>query len=249
MFEDIIFELEECVRKATDSLTHFENKIGDFEDELTNAQLSSFQEMLSENCEALTGILKVFTGDESESPLHIIKNKIGPTLLGIDEKDFDQLLNAEKALLKRIGLSEKSITSTIEQMEQIKNDLLLTNESFDPNDVIKTLEEFKSIICEISKIGELQNDFVNLELVKLCVKGLVDVCVVSGDILSVFTVPDPTPFTFLRSVKSVYSGVKSLKNISEKLGNKYRSYMKLIRSKKKHKALRKRYPSNRLKRK
>ncbi|HFD32437.1 MAG TPA: hypothetical protein ENJ28_07035 [Gammaproteobacteria bacterium] len=249
MFENTIFELEEYVKKTTDSLIDFENKIGNVEDALTDDQLTSFQGIASDTCEALTGIIEIFSLGEDKSPLHIIRSKIGPTLLGISEKDFDYLLNAERALLKRLGLSERSIQSAVKQMEEFKKELLQPSESFDPNDVIKTLGEFKDVVCNISKIGELQKSMVSPELVKLCVKGLIDVCVVSGDVLSVFTVPDPTPFTFLRSLKSVYSGARSLRNVSEKLGCKYRIYTKSIKSRNNLKVIRKTASANRLKKK
>jgi hypothetical protein len=179
--------------------------------------------LLHNICDALTKTAMQLR--DPKSPLQELVRRldgipmVGPASL------LERFLEEHKQFfINKLHVPPATVTKLIDYLkrEAEEGDARLTDQhTLDPNIVIETLESFRDVVCDLSRMARDLEIIWSPDLIKPVVKGVIGTCLVVSDITGAILAPDFTGFVLFKAVKSTMAGVRlvtaSVSAIKERL--------------------------------
>lgn len=210
---EFIFSLEDRSKNIASSLTIVKEEIEECFPEIPEESLK-IQASLSYICRNLTDILKFL--EIVDSPLYQLKARLGKTNSMIEKSGVKSFAEDQRLLLKRIGMNDELVNDAVSYIEE-NRDLIFQSNNVDIKKLLLNIRRYRNGVCAISERIDLVYSAIQGRLINTIVEGCIGVCIVVADVTGAFTVPDPTAFTFIKSMKSTIIGSKKINDSIEEM--------------------------------
>ena len=200
-------DLHENIKALTDEVETVDQKLKKAE------VIEEVVKLLNRACDVITKIHRAFSDPDEHGNTFIkmLNDRFEVGTIGIVEDDFETLLRLEAERLTQIGLNEVVVDLVLEQMKESMDELIAPQPMERAENILWMIDTTREKICEIANRGQNFVKFSSISQMRAAAGCVINVCVVTGDALSPFVVPDPTLKTYVIAVKSVSSGCKNLK--------------------------------------
>ena len=207
----------------------------------TETLLPKIDAFLSKACAALGEVELIFNGNDS--PLDELVRRIDGAVVAAASSRLNEFLNDHAQMLKRIGVSQKTIDKTLQLLESTMksdSDLSLDHPATlerDSDDkrlalALEELHEFRKFVCALQASTQQLREVLDVRPIKACVQGVAGVCLVVVDTTGALTVPDPTAWVYVKAVKSVWSGFKLMRKAFEAAKDSFHSWQSALKAEK-----------------
>jgi len=218
--EKLVSELSPIANELNEKVDDLAEKTESINNEFEKAELvKEIFKQLNQACDVLKRLIEALSNHsgDGETFFDLINKCYGVGTVGVIEGEFETILNVESKRLGEIGLSEDVIDLVINQMQEIKEELLAGQPMEDANNILLLIETTQKRLCYIAEQG---SDFISsspIPYLRAAAGCVINVCVVTGDALTPFVVQDPTLKSYAIAIKSVYTGYHKLKEHGRKL--------------------------------
>lgn len=212
MIDDIIVGLHKVASELLTSATELDSKIA--ANQITD--LSGAQRLLSTICTKLEQVHKLL-GD-AESPLAELVRNVDGGVLAAPLHRLGKFLDQHRAILHSLGLDgpllDRTMTSIEAHVTKTNSDVQLNQpQSIEAKPVLQIIDEFRSLVCELSRLTDFADQVLNAAALVAVVDGVIGVAMVVVDVTGAATagVHDPTLWVLVKAVKSTWSGVSRVR--------------------------------------
>ena len=208
--------MEDLIAALHDKIAELLEQAQDLDAALQNAPQSEstvekVADLLKRVCNALSETLKML--NDPQSPLHVLARRLENTPLGALPQTLGKFLEEHRQFLEKIvRLPGPTVDKIIDYLKDETEARYTDVDVFDSADLIKTLESFRDLVCEISGYAHDLAFVWDPQLIKPIVKGVIGTCMAVGDVTgAIIAHQDPTGWVLVKAIKSTVSGVRTVK--------------------------------------